>query len=341
METQRLHEKSPLICVTMGDPDGIGPELLVRALPDLSRDGQDRVRLVMIGPDSALAVHLTRRNQNPFYTRIDSLDEAANAPAGVYQFTPAGLADFEPRPGAPRTEGGQAAALCLDAAMQSLLGGEARALVTCPLNKHMLQKAGYQFPGHTEFLAVRSGLDPDAVCMHLCGDLLRVSLVTTHPRLRDVPGLITFERVLGKLKLTWEFLRKLGLAHKPIAVCGLNPHAGESGSIGDEEIRIIAPAVAEAGRQGIAAAGPLPADTVFHRAAAGEFSAVLAMYHDQGLGPLKLLHFGKSVNVTLGLPFVRTSVDHGTAYDLTGRDIASTESLKMALDLALRLAGKE
>ena len=325
----------------MGDPDGIGPELLVRALPDLARDRRDRARLVMIGPESALAAHLARRGEKPCYTRIESLDEAAGAtadtPGGLYQFTPPGLEDFDPRPGAPRREGGRAAALSHDAAMGVLLNGQARALVTCPLNKHMLQEAGYQFPGHTEFLAERSGLAPDAVCMHLCGDLLRVSLVTTHPRLRDVPGLITFERVLDKLTLTWAFLRKLNLADKPIAVCGLNPHAGESGSIGDEETLVIAPAVAEANRLGIAAVGPLPADTVFYRAAAGEFAAVLAMYHDQGLGPLKLLHFHKAVNVTLGLPFVRTSVDHGTAYDLTGQDTASTESLEMALDLAFRL----
>ncbi|MBF0482905.1 MAG: 4-hydroxythreonine-4-phosphate dehydrogenase PdxA [Desulfovibrionaceae bacterium] len=325
----------PLILVAMGDPDGVGPELLCRALPVLDAG---RTRLVMIGPESALAAHLARRGQKPFYTRIQSLDEMADAPGGTYHFTPPGLADFGPRPGTPRPEGGRAAALSLDAAMPALLGGQASALVTCPLNKHMLREAGYPFPGHTEFLAVRSGLPPDAVCMHLCGDILRVSLVTTHPRLADVPGLVTFDRVLDKLRLTWDFLRTLNLAGKPIAVCGLNPHAGESGSIGDEEIRAIAPAAAEANRLGISAVGPLPADTVFSRAAAGEFSAVLAMYHDQGLGPLKLLHFNKSVNVTLGLPFIRTSVDHGTAYDLTGQDTASTQSLTMAIELAPRLA---
>jgi 4-hydroxythreonine-4-phosphate dehydrogenase len=335
MEMNPRHDSAPLVCVTMGDPDGVGPELLVRALPGLA---PDRARLVLIGPEAALAAHLTRRGQKPFYARLASLDEAAGAPAGVYQFTPPGLRDFAPRPGAPRTEGGRAAAVSLDAALPALLGGAAQALVTCPLNKHMLHQAGYPFPGHTEFLAARSGLAQDAVCMHLCGDRLRVSLVTTHPRLRDVPVLVTFEQVLAKLKLTWDFLRKLDLADKPIAVCGLNPNAGESGTIGDEETLVIAPAVAEANRLGVNAVGPLPADTVFSRAAAGEFSAVLAMYHDQGLGPLKLLHFNQAVNVTLGLPFVRTSVDHGTAYDLTGQDTASTESLQMAVDLALRLA---
>jgi len=335
MEMNHHHDHAPLVCVTMGDPDGIGPELLVRALPGLA---SDNARLVMIGPESALDVHLERRGQKPFYTVVPAVEAAREAAPGVYLFSPPQLADFVPEPGAPRREGGRAAAVSLDAALPALLGGQAQALVTCPLNKHMLHQAGYQFPGHTEFLAVRSGLAPDAVCMHLCGDRLRVSLVTTHPRLADVPGLVTFDRVLDKLGLTWDFLGKLKLSDKPIAVCGLNPHAGESGSIGDEEIRVIAPAVAKARSQGISAVGPLPADTVFNRAAHGEFSAVLAMYHDQGLGPLKLLHFNKAVNVTLGLPFVRTSVDHGTAYDKTGRDTASTESLQMAMSLALRLA---
>ena len=210
-----------------------------------------------------------------------------------------------------------------------------------PLNKAMLQQAGFDFPGHTEFLAQSAGLEPDEVCMHLCGDVLRVSLVTTHPPLRQVPELITREKVVRCLKLTAAFVRQAfgrAEAAKPIAVCGLNPHAGEQGRIGREEIEILTPAMEEAARSGVSAVGPLPADTLFFRAARGEFSAVLAMYHDQGLGPLKLLHFTRSVNVTLGLPFVRTSVDHGTAYELVGKGEADTGSFREAVRLAKTLS---
>jgi len=172
--------------------------------------------------------------------------------------------------------------------------------------------------------------------MHLCGPKLRVSLVTTHPPLRLVPELVTASKILHCLRLTSGYVRALGLSG-PVAVCGLNPHAGESGRIGDEEVRVIVPAIEQARSEGIDVAGPFPADTVFKRAYDGEFPAVLAMYHDQGLGPLKLVHFGEAVNVTLGLPFVRTSVDHGTGYDLVGRDTADMGSFLAALELARRL----
>ena len=205
----------------------------------------------------------------------------------------------------------------------------------------MFAEAGYEFSGHTEYLAVRSGTGEENICMHLGGPLLRVSLVTTHPRLRDVPEKVTRERILTCLRLTDDLLGKLEVRH-PIAVCGLNPHAGEGGSIGSEEKDIILPAVEAARKEGIRVEGPLPGDTVFYFAAQGTFGAVLAMYHDQGLAPLKLLHFHEAVNVTLGLPFVRTSVDHGTGYDIVGTGRASLGSLKAALGLAARLsAGNE
>ena len=172
--------------------------------------------------------------------------------------------------------------------------------------------------------------------MHLCGPVLRVSLVTTHPPLARVPSLVTYDRVSRCLELTWNHVRRLGVADKPIAVCGLNPHAGEHGLLGTEDETVVRPAVEAAVGKGIAAVGPLPADTVFYRTAKGEFSAILAMYHDQGLPPLKLLHFRETVNVTLGLPFIRTSVGHGTGFDLVGTDRASTASLAAALDMGKR-----
>ena len=319
----------PTILTTLGDPNGLGPELVCRWLatkPHLEE------RLVLIGPESALLVHAERLNLKPWW-RKGLEDESP----GLTLLEPQGLGDFTPRPGEFHASGGLAAGLSLDLACGLLLSGRAEALVTCPLNKAGLQAAGFDFPGHTEFLAQRAGLGPPDVCMHLCGPTLRVSLVTTHPPLREVPALVTREKVLHCLRLTVRFVRDLGL-EGPVAVCGLNPHAGESGRIGDEESTVIEPAIAQARAEGLDVAGPFPADTVFHRAWKGDFPAVLAMYHDQGLGPLKLVHFGESVNVTLGLPFVRTSVDHGTGYDLVGKDCANMGSFLAALDLARRLS---
>lgn len=320
---------SPLI-VTLGDPNGLGPELVARLARDPSFPLPE-TPLLLLGPESALALQ-----GEPFWRRLRSLDTLADLQPGWHLFVPPGLEGFVPEPGRAAVEGGRAAGLTLDLACDLLLDGRARGLATCPLNKAMLQQAGFDFPGHTEFLARRAGLDQDEVCMHLCGDILRVSLVTTHPPLREVADLITRERVLRSLLLTGALAQDLGWKG-PIAVCGLNPHAGEWGAIGREEIEVIEPAVDQARLLGLDVAGPLPADTVFHRAAKGDFAAVLAMYHDQGLGPLKLMHFGRAVNVTLGLPFVRTSVDHGTGYDLVGAGTADTGSLKAALDLAARL----
>lgn len=319
------------VCITLGDPNGLGPELVCRWLTEGSKIDE---RLVLIGPEASLVVHARRLGMGTPWTRAD---RAEGDTPGVYLFEPAGLAAFTPEPGVFSAQGGLAAGLSLDAACGLLLSGRARALVTCPLNKAGLQMAGFDFPGHTEFLAARAGLPPDGVCMHLCGPRLRVSLVTTHHPLVDIPALITEERILSRLRQTADFLRALKLSG-PIAVCGLNPHAGEQGRLGHEEERIIAPAIAKAQAQGLNVQGPFAADTVFHRAYLGEFPAVLAMYHDQGLGPLKLVHFGNAVNVTLGLPFVRTSVDHGTGYELVGQDRADITSFLAALDLARRLA---
>ncbi|THB69614.1 MAG: 4-hydroxythreonine-4-phosphate dehydrogenase PdxA [Desulfovibrio sp.] len=328
-------DASRSLLLTLGDPNGLGPELAVQLL---SRHGRREPKqpLLMIGPEQALSLHLKQAGQERFWLPLADPSQLRECDPGLYLHSPPDLDGFSPKPGQADPEGGRAAGVSLDLACDLLTHGLAQGVVTCPLNKAMLMAAGFDFPGHTEFLAERAGLAQDEVCMHLCGDILRVSLVTTHPPLKDVPGLITRERVLRALRLTHAHVRQLGL-QGPVAVCGLNPHAGESGKIGCEEIEVIIPAVQEALEQGIEAAGPFPADTVFHRAIQGEFSAVLAMYHDQGLGPLKLLHFGNAVNVTLGLPFVRTSVDHGTGYDIVGKGVAHVDSLAAALDLAARL----
>jgi 4-hydroxythreonine-4-phosphate dehydrogenase len=337
----------PTLCVTMGDPCGLGPELVARHFAQARRRDE---RVLLLGPAAPLDRELERLALPGFHTILDDPAAIAGREAGIYLHEPPSLRGLEFPPGQATVQGGLAAGTCLDAAVALLDVGVVHGLLTCPLNKAMLQAAGFDFPGHTEFLAERLGVGADEVCMHLCGHdpdadhgfkpdpgappapVLRVSLVTTHPPLRDVPGLVTRQRVLRCLRLTARFIETLGLSG-PVAVCGLNPHAGESGRIGSEEAEIIVPALEAARDEGLDVAGPFPADTVFHFAARGDYPAVLAMYHDQGLAPLKLLHFSRAVNVTLGLPHPRTSPDHGTGYDLVGTGKASIRSFQAALDM--------
>lgn len=323
--------QTPLL-LTLGDPDGLGPELVCRLL-GAGACALDRP-ILALGPERALEAAARAAGQGRFWNRVEDASQASRP--GLHLLVPAGLDDYAPAPGQARPEGGRAAGLALEEACGLLRSGRAAGVVTCPLHKAMLLAAGYAFPGHTEFLAERLGVGRDGVCMHLCGPRLRVSLVTTHPPLAKVPQLVTRERILHCLSLTAELMRRQGIPG-PVAVCGLNPHAGEAGTIGREEVEIIVPAVDAARAAGLDVVGPLPADSLFHFAAQGRYAAVLAMYHDQGLGPLKLLHFGEAVNVTLGLPVVRTSPDHGTGHDLVGTGRASEASLRAALDLALRL----
>lgn len=331
---RHLAPESPLVGITLGDPNGLGPELLCRIF---STPPSGPARILIIGPEQSLRLHL--KDQPPFWQSIEDPDQLSGLPPGTYLYSPPDLAGLPIHPGQATLAGGRAAGRSLDIACALLASGAMKALVTCPLNKAMLQEAGFAFAGHTEFLASRAGVAQDKVCMHFWGPDLRVSLVTTHPPLRAVPDLITVDRILGKLELTLDLMHAMDL-HQPLAVCGLNPHAGEQGHIGDEEERVIVPAVAAARARGWNVIGPLAADTVFHRALLGDFSAVLAMYHDQGLAPFKLLHFHAGIQMTLGLPYIRTSPDHGTGYDLVGRNAASVSSLGNALAMATNLSTK-
>ena len=221
----------------------------------------------------------------------------------------------------------------VETAVRLAIAGEVDAIVTAPAQKHALHLAGFPYPGHTEWLAHLAG-DVD-VAMMLAAAELRVVLVTTHVPLRDVPALLSSDRIVRTGRVTLDALRRqFGIAEPRLALCALNPHAGESGLFGDEEQRIMAPAARTLG-----AAGPFPADTVFVRALRGEFDAVLAPYHDVGMTAIKVAAFGRAVNVTLGLPFPRTSPDHGTAFDIAGRGTADHSSMREALELAVRLAG--
>ncbi|WP_243644893.1 4-hydroxythreonine-4-phosphate dehydrogenase PdxA [Phorcysia thermohydrogeniphila] len=250
------------------------------------------------------------------------------APPGIYLINVTDNVPF--KPGEVGKDSGKAQILYIEKAIEDAKRGEIKAIVTLPINKESAKLGGFPFPGHTEFLAHAFGVKEYA--MMLANEKLKVVLQTTHVALKEVPSLITEEKILSKLRLIDKSLKK-----PRIAVAGLNPHAGENGLFGDEELKIIRPAIEKAKKEGINVAGPLPADTVFVRALKGEFEVVLCMYHDQGLIPIKLLGFGNSVNVTLGLPVVRTSVDHGTAYDIAGKGIASPESFKTAVKMAIEL----
>jgi 4-hydroxythreonine-4-phosphate dehydrogenase len=250
---------------------------------------------------------------------------------------PAGLpADLAQAPlGQVDARAGAAAALCIEAAVGLIQAGRVRGLVTAPIHKEALHAAGSPYPGHTEMLQALAGGVP--VRMMLANEELRTVLVTIHCSLRDAIERVTRESVLETLRITGASLRRMGIAAPRIAVAGLNPHAGEGGLFGDEEIHHIAPAIADARAEGWDASGPFAPDTVFMRARRGEFDVVVAMTHDHGLIPVKYLGVEQGVNVTLGLPFVRTSPDHGTAFDIAGRGIADPASLSAALAMARRL----
>ncbi|MDB6040112.1 MAG: pdxA1, partial [Verrucomicrobiales bacterium] len=245
-------------------------------------------------------------------------------------------------PGDPRAA--QAAVDCLNIAGKLCLKGDLNALVTAPVNKESIICLGAPFVGQTEFLSALAGTARTAMMLLGADDRnrwLRVALATTHVRLRDVPAQLTREKIELAIDLAGRACRDLGLPRARVGVCGLNPHAGEGGKMGDEEITLIQPAVGAARDRGVDVLGPFAADTLFYHAFRGAYDVVVAMYHDQGLVPLKMIGFEKGVNWTLGLPFVRTSPDHGTAYDIAGKGIADPSSMISAIDLARSLASKQ
>jgi 4-hydroxythreonine-4-phosphate dehydrogenase len=336
----------PLL-VTMGDACGIGPEIIAQAFSKGELDG-----VVVCADAQVMRRALAAAGLAHPVARLDSVSDLGLAPPGTLPvWQPPGWAcDLDTLPwGQVRAEAGAAAARCIEAAVAEVTRGAARALVTAPIHKEALAAAGSAYPGHTEMLqalAARQGAlgKPPPVRMMLANGELRVVLVTIHVALRRAIEMLDVPLVLQTLRITQAALQRFGIARPRIAVAGLNPHAGEGGLFGDEEQRIIAPAVALARAEGIAAQGPFAPDTVFMRARhapghAGEFDVVVAMTHDHGLIPVKYLGVEHGVNVTLGLPFVRTSPDHGTALDLAGTGRADPSSLIAAVRMARSLAG--
>ncbi|MDI4635261.1 4-hydroxythreonine-4-phosphate dehydrogenase PdxA [Pelomonas sp. V22] len=329
---------APLL-ITMGDACGIGPEIIARlwSAPQPPDDA------CVIGDVGVMRRAIRQLGLSLPLALLDHPDEPAPPhclPLWQPPDLPEHLADCPQ--GQVDARAGAAAARCIEAAVREVQAGKGRAIVTAPIHKEALHAAGLPYPGHTEMLqalAARPGEPLPPVRMMLANEELRTVLVTIHLSLRRAIEAISLEAVLETLRITDAALRRFGIPAPRIAVAGLNPHAGEGGLFGDEEIRFIAPAVQQAQSEGMTASGPFAPDTIFMRARRGEFDAVVAMVHDHGLIPVKYLGVEQGVNVTLGLPFVRTSPDHGTAFDIAGQGLADASSLRAALQMARRLSG--
>jgi 4-hydroxythreonine-4-phosphate dehydrogenase len=329
-----MTNKRPVLAVTMGDPAGVGPEVIVKALE--CSEVWDVCRPVVVG--DARWLEEARRivgTQRP----VHALGVMGQAGSGqtVDVLDLANVDADRLERGQISPEAGQAAYEYIQRAVRLALEGEAAGVVTAPINKEALHAAGVPYAGHTEMLAAMCGAQD--VAMLLVSGKLRVSHVSTHVSLRQAVERVNVERIIRVAGLTHQALRRMGVGTPRIALAGLNPHAGEGGLFGNEETDIISPAADAARAEGMDVTGPYPPDSIFLRASQGEFDAVIAMYHDQGHIPIKLLGFYEGVNVTLGLSIVRTSVDHGTAFDIVGTGRADERSLVAALRLAAHMGG--
>ena len=326
--------RRPRIAVTMGDPAGIGPEVVLKAVAE--RAVLDACVPVIVG-DAQFLAHTARtldlRCGYDIVRRGEAFPAQPDGPVIYHLDNIRGHVE----PGVESGSAGRAAAQYIEAAVELCMTGDADAVSTAPINKRALFLGGYSFPGHTEFLAHLTGATDCA--MAFVASNLRVVLISTHVPLAEAIRMVERARIVRVVRLTERELRRWGIERPRIAVAALNPHGAEGGLFGVEEAAEIVPAVQECQEQhGIDARGPFSADTVFLRASRGEFDAVVSCYHDQAMIPVKCLSFGEAVNVTLGLPFVRTSVDHGTAFDIAGRGVAEHSSMTEAITLAVRLA---
>ena len=328
------------IAVTLGDPGGIGPEVALKAL--YQNRWPATLRFVLVGSRSILCRQAAQLSLPlpPAW----QLADGKNNTARIVNWEPE--QDLKPkskplawRPGSTGKAQGQAAVCWITAAVNGCMARTFDALVTGPICKHGLRLAGLPFPGHTEFLAALTGTRSFA--MMLLGGPLRVVLVTRHLPLAKVPGAVSRQAIRVAVRLAAQALPWLGVKQKTVGICALNPHAGDEGVLGREEITIIRPELCALRRKGLNLAGPVPGDVIFHQALQGRYGAIVAMYHDQGLGPLKMIAFEEGVNLTLGLPIVRTSPDHGTAFDIAGKGRARADSMAAAIRLAARLAHRQ
>ncbi len=332
IETSSKMGVRPNLAITMGDPAGIGPEIIIRAL--LEPGMADRCNAVVVGDAGVMQAVVEGLDAPVRVHCIDAVERAEFTPGIIPVLDLANMPLTELEKGTVSAKAGRAAAQCIFRGIDLALAGEVDGIVTAPIHKLAMKEAGYSYPGHTEILAEKTAA-PEYAMMFVSGSL-NVILVTIHSSMREALDSITQERVLEKIQLADRALGGMGIERPRIAVAGINPHAGEGGRFGREEIEILEPAIRSACDQGIVASGPYPPDTVFYRALRREFDVVVSMYHDQGLIPVKLHGFDQGVNVTLGLPFVRTSPDHGTAFDIAWKWKANPGSMISAIELAAR-----
>lgn len=335
--------RRPVVGITMGDPAGIGPEVVVKALsdPEIRR----LARFIVYGMNELMAYAADLAEIEPFWWRVQH-DSPRTGFSLTHDIVVLDYDEYSQLGSAihkPTRQGGQSSLAFIDDAIAAtgrpIEDAGIDAVVTAPICKESWHLAGCKFPGHTELFAQRTRTKK--VVMAFESPKLRVALATVHIPLMDLRNVLTIGAVYDPIDLGDQFCKRMGIAKPRIAVAGLNPHASENGRFGDEETRIITPAIEAAKSHGIDVRGPFPGDTVFYAAAAGRYDLVVAMYHDQGLIPVKLLGFDQAVNVTLGLPIVRTSPDHGTAFDIVGKNLANPGSMKAAIRLAVKLAGQK
>jgi 4-hydroxythreonine-4-phosphate dehydrogenase len=325
----------PIIGITMGDPTGIGPEIIVKAL---SAEEPFRVcRPVVFGDQGVLSRAARIQNLSVTLETVDRIPQDGYAPRRIFVLPLTQLEVGSLRFGKPDRACGEAMVRYIEEAVKRVKDRNLDAITTCPINKKAMNEAGYPFPGHTELLAHLT--KAPSVAMMFLGSRWRIVLATIHVPLKDVSKRISKARIVSTLRLVDEGLKKhFGIRRPNIAILGLNPHCGEEGLLGDEEKKEILPAIEEAKTLGMDAQGPFPADSFFNMSGRCVFDAVVAMYHDQGLIPIKMMDFKEAVNFTLGLPFVRTSVDHGTAYDIAGKGLADPTNLVKAVVTAANLS---
>ena len=326
--------EKPLV-LTLGDPAGIGPDIALLAYQ--ARGAEPVPPFLLIGDSEIVEARAEMLGLAPKFVTTEDPAFAVERFADALPILPVPVAG-KVEPGSSALSSATATERCIALGVELVSNRSARALVTNPISKAVLTRAGFAFPGHTEFLAHLAGMQPTDAVMMLACDTLRVVPATIHLPLKEVPGALSQERLLKVLATTASALtRYFGIGEPRLAVTGLNPHAGEEGTMGREEIEIIAPAIAAARARGLNVSGPHPADTLFHAEARRRYDAAIAMYHDQALVPFKTVAFEEGVNVTLGLPFIRTSPDHGTAFSLAGTGKASPRSLIAALRLAAKM----
>ncbi|EIS7446652.1 D-threonate 4-phosphate dehydrogenase [Citrobacter sp. FDAARGOS_156] len=322
-----------IIAVTMGDPAGIGPEIIIKSLVEGELSGAP---VVVVGCAQTLRRIQSLNVTPPAELRvIDNVTQAQFAP-GVINVIDEPLADPAAlEPGVVQAQAGDLAYRCIKRATALALSGEIKAIATAPLNKEALHMAGHHYPGHTELLAQLTNSKDYAMVLYT--EQLKVIHVTTHIALRKFLDTLSEQRVKTVIQVADDFLRRVGFDNPRIAVAGVNPHAGENGLFGEEEITIVGPAVQAMQARGLNVTGPCPPDTVFMQCHEGMYDMVVAMYHDQGHIPLKLLGFYDGVNITAGLPFIRTSADHGTAFDIAWTGKAKSESMAVSIQLAMQI----